>query len=160
MKDKRGYLDTSVGFLLKQVSHAMHTQFERRLSEYGVTASQWVVLSIVKEGRATSPVEISKLIQIDNTAVTRLIDRLEKKGLVERANHPDDRRSVTVKLSVEGEQLYSKLVECSKATNKEFLRGVSKEEHAVLLSLLQRLAQNISCVESKQSQLKENSDAE
>lgn len=137
-----GYLNTSIGFWMRRVSSLMHTEFERRLSRYGITPPQWGVLSVVDSGEAKTPAALARVMQIDSTAVTRLIDRLEKKGLLKRAPNPPDRRSVAVELTESARELLPALEECSKQTNRAFLKGISSDEQRVLMGLLRRLAAN------------------
>ena len=127
---------------MRRVSNLMHTEFERRLNVHGVTPPQWMLLSIVDGGQARTPVEAARVMQVDSTAVTRLADRLEVKGLLKRVPSTTDRRSVAFELTAAAKKLLPSLVECSKDTNRAFLKGISKQEQRALIGILRKLAEN------------------
>ncbi|MBN8511320.1 MAG: MarR family transcriptional regulator, partial [Burkholderiales bacterium] len=74
----------SVGYLLNRVVVSMRREIEQRMAAHGLTAAQWYPLWRLKIGRPGSARELARDLGIDAGAMTRLIDRLVAKGLVER----------------------------------------------------------------------------
>jgi DNA-binding MarR family transcriptional regulator len=94
---------------------------------------------------AESPKSASELcrgISYDAGAMTRMIDRLESKGLICRNRRPDDRRVVYLELTEEGSRAYPRMREISMGVVNRFLRGFSQAEARQLEGLLSRMLEN------------------
>jgi DNA-binding MarR family transcriptional regulator len=74
--------------------------------------------------------------------MTRMIDRLEQKGLIRRVPHPEDRRAMTLELTVAGKALYPQLLSAKETVQAQFLRGFSVDEARQLERLLNRMLDN------------------
>jgi DNA-binding MarR family transcriptional regulator len=74
--------------------------------------------------------------------MTRMLDRLERRGLVRRVAHPNDRRASKLELTAEGKAVYPKLQAAGMKVLNRFLRGFTREEARQLESLLQRMLEN------------------
>jgi len=133
----------SLGYLLGNVRSEWITAVEKELKPFDLSAAQYIVLLKVGSGSATTPVEICRVLQYDTGAMTRLLDRIEAKGLIRREAHGGDRRCVALELTPEGEELYPKLIRIVKDMNKRALRGFTKDEAASLERLLKRVALNV-----------------
>ncbi len=86
--------DESPGYLMHLALHSMQAQIERLMFDHDLTAMQWRPLYILSRGRAATAADLARLMQVDNGAVTRMLDRLEAKGLVARERSTTDRRVV------------------------------------------------------------------
>ena len=78
----------------------------------------------------------------DPGAMTRLLDRLEKKGVLRRVRTKDDRRTARLELSAEGTRLYPRILEALVQVFNRLLRGFSKSEVQQLEQLLKRMVAN------------------
>jgi len=85
---------------------------------------------------------LCKGISYDPGAMTRMLDRLEQKGLIKRTPRPDDRRTMNLALTAEGKALIPKLAAAKEAVQARFLRGFSKSEVRTLEALLNRMLDN------------------
>jgi len=109
-----------------------------------VTSAQLIVIvNLAGRECATSASELCKGISYDAGAMTRMLDRLEAKGLVRRTRSPDDRRLVNLELTEAGQAAYPRLREVSMRVLNHSLRNFTREEARTLESLLQRLAHNV-----------------
>ncbi|MBV8502754.1 MAG: MarR family transcriptional regulator [Paucibacter sp.] len=135
--------DESVGYLLARAKQTIAAACDQRLSAHDLTHSQWVPLLKLSLCGKPSPVAtlVSEL-EIDAGAVTRLIDRLEAKGLVRRERSSEDRRVVLIHLTEEGERLASGLTAVLADVFNAHLKGFSREEWQLLLQLLRRFVAN------------------
>src|SRR3982751_3383225 len=115
---------------------------DRELSRFDITAPQLIVLASVANKEADSAAGLCKSISYDPGAMTRMIDRLEQKGLVRRVPNPDDRRAMNLELTSAGKALYPQLLEAKETVQAQFLRGFAKAEVQTLESLLKRMLDN------------------
>ena len=128
-----------IGQLLFQVSLAMRRHIESRMGEHGLTAAQWGPLWLLKIGSARSAQELTCLLGVDAGAVTRLLDRLEVKGLVARTRSQTDRRVVQLSLTDAGEAAVAHVPWVLADVNNQFLSGFSADEWQQLKHLLKRM---------------------
>jgi DNA-binding MarR family transcriptional regulator len=132
----------SVGHQLVHLMMLMRREVELRMAEHGLTDAQWKPLWMLKTGRAATANELAREMDIDAGAVTRMVDRLESKGLVERVRSAADRRVVHLRLSAAGEAAVKKVPFVLASVNNDFLRGFSEAEWKQLRRLLARMAIN------------------
>ena len=132
----------SVGRLLGRVKLAMGDALDRELAPFDITGAQLVILVALATGEAESAASLCRGISYDPGAMTRMIDRLEQKGLIRRTDHPDDRRRVGLELTAEGKAVYPKLRAALMAVQNRFLCGFSKSDVRQLEILLQRMLAN------------------
>jgi DNA-binding MarR family transcriptional regulator len=132
----------SVGRLFGRVKMAMGEALDRELAPFDITSAQFVILVSLATGEADSAAGLCRGISYDPGAMTRMIDRLEQKGLIRRAQLPDDRRKVGLELTPEGKAVYPKLRAASAAVQNRFLRGFTRSEVRQLELFLQRMLSN------------------
>jgi MarR family transcriptional regulator, multiple antibiotic resistance protein MarR len=80
------------------------------LSKFDISAPQLFVLASVANKQAASASTLCKSISYDPGAMTRMIDRLEQKGLIRRSPNPGDRRATNLDLTSAGKALYPQLL--------------------------------------------------
>jgi DNA-binding MarR family transcriptional regulator len=116
---------------------------DERLAGLEVSAAQLIIIAAVassEERRSSS--DLCKGISYDAGAMTRMIDRLESKGLIERKRCPNDRRLVYLELTEEGRAAYPTMREISLRVHNRFLRGFTSEEAGQLEGFLRRMLEN------------------
>lgn len=128
--------------LVNRLRMEMIEALDRRLSAYDISAPQLIVLSSLASGEGASAAALCKSISYDPGAMTRMIDRLEQKGLIRRVRDTGDRRLTNLQITAEGEALYPKLLAAKDEVQAQFLRGFSKEEIQMLEGLLNRMVAN------------------
>jgi DNA-binding MarR family transcriptional regulator len=131
--------------LVFQVTREQRAVIERRLARFDVTLQQASVLLRASgaHDQETSPHRLASALGTDNAGMTRLIDRLEAKGLVTRRSHPSDRRSLTIGLTEAGAGLAPSLGPVLSSVSRDMLAGLTAEERTQLASLLGRLLDNL-----------------
>lgn len=112
------------------------------MAEHGLTDSQWKPLWLIKAGIADTSFEMARQLNMDAGAVTRLVDRVVIKGLIERARSQTDRRVVHLRLTPAGEVAAAEIPHVLAAVNNDFLRGFSVSEWKLLQKLLSRMGAN------------------
>jgi DNA-binding MarR family transcriptional regulator len=128
--------------LVNRVRIELIDAMDRELAQFDITAPQLIVLASVANREADSASQLCKSISYDPGAMTRMIDRLEQKGLVRRVPRPDDRRAMTLEMTAAGKALYPQLLAVKESVQARFLRGFTKDEVAGLEKLLNRLLDN------------------
>jgi DNA-binding MarR family transcriptional regulator len=131
-----------VGPLIGRVRVALLDALDRALLPLNVTAAQYVVISTLVSGNADSASQICKGISYDAGAMTRMIERLEQRGLLRRVRVADDRRTQKLELTDEGKLLYPKARAAAMAVINGFLRGFTKTEARQLEGFLKRMLEN------------------
>jgi DNA-binding MarR family transcriptional regulator len=138
----RDQIVESVGYSLWQVALAMRRETASRLLSLGLTEAQWRPLWMLKAGRADTAQVLARLLGVDAGAMTRMLDRLEAKGLIERVRSVTDRRVTQLRLTASGEAATEGLPEVVAGVNNDYLLGFSRDEFEQLKSLLARMRAN------------------
>ena len=128
--------------LVNRVRVELVDALDRELAPFDISAPQLFVLSSVANREADSAAGLCKSISYDPGAMTRMIDRLQQKGLVRRVPHPDDRRAMNLELTVAGKALFPQLVSAKDRVQAQFLRGFSEDDARTLEALLHRMLAN------------------
>ena len=134
--------DKGIGRLLSRVKMEMHEALDRELAPFDITSAQYVILVNLAGNEVDSAAELCKGVSYDPGEMTRLLDRLERKGLIRRARCPDDRRRVILELTAEGKAVYPKLVATYVEVLNRFMHGFTKTDARQLETLLSRMLAN------------------
>ena len=132
----------SVGHHLVSLVQMMRREVELRMARHDLTDAQWKPLWLLKSGRATTAIELAREACVDAGAVTRMIDRLEDKGLIERARSETDRRVVHLRLTPAGEAAAARIPHVLASVNNDFLQGFSEREWKQLRCFIERMSAN------------------
>jgi DNA-binding MarR family transcriptional regulator len=128
----------SIGYLMKRGHSLLLDVLEPVLEKHGFTFVQYVILSWLRDGIALNPKDICFQFRHDSGALTRVIDQLAERGLLERIRRDRDRRKVDLQLTAAGrgtiqsliplvvEKLNLALVDFSSAEVEDFLRLLIK----------------------------------
>ena len=149
----------SIGALLSRVKVEMLTALDRelaqdkRLAPLEMSAAQWIIVANLAAGpgEPKSATDLCKVISYDAGAMTRMLDRLEAKGLIRRTRSSQDRRLLKLELTEEGRGAYPRMREIAMTVANRFLRGFSKAEARQLEGLLNRMLENGQGMEARAS---------
>ncbi|BFG75127.1 MarR family transcriptional regulator [Paraburkholderia terrae] len=136
------HLESSLGYYLTKARNVLVERTDRAVAHLGLTTQQIGVILLLSCGRATTPFELSRAMSYDSGSMTRMLDRLEKKGLIARSRSDKDRRIVKLGLTAQGQQAASQLPEIGADVLNEQLRGFSGADLATLIDLLSRFIAN------------------
>ena len=87
--------------------------------------------------------ELAQSTNRNRANVTRIVDILEKKGLVERRDDPNDKRVFRIYLTDLGKSLKKETAKCAAQSNEDALKGVSAEEREIAIGVLQKILKNL-----------------
>jgi DNA-binding MarR family transcriptional regulator len=131
----------SIGGLLSRVKMKLMDALDAELEPLGISSAQYVILVNLANG-VDSASGLCRSVSYDPGAMTRMIDRLEKKGLVRRVPCSEDRRVMRLALTDEGKAVYPHLVERAAKVLNARLRGFTRDDVRQLEHLLERMLGN------------------
>ena len=135
--------EESIGYMMRRILSAVGQSVEIRLCGPGSpTYPQWVPLHKLHMGKVTTVAELARECELDTGAMTRLLDRLEAKGLCRRVRSVADRRVVHIELTDEGRAAAREVPEILSHVQNEHLAGFSNEEWEQLKGYLRRILDN------------------
>ncbi len=103
------HLTQSIGFHLNKARNSLLLEMDSALRPLDINGQQMGILLSLNRGMATTPFEISKLLGIDSGLMTRMLDKLEEKRLLERSRSIDDRRVVNLILTEKGKAVATQI---------------------------------------------------
>ena len=135
---------SSLGLLFRQVRDAMWARMAGELARSGhdLTFSQYITLRKLSTG-TTGVTDLARAADLNPGAMTRLLDKLEAKGLVARVADPADRRAVHIHLIDAGRAIWRDIDQCGKRVHDAALAGLSDSERNTLTALLERVRDNL-----------------
>jgi DNA-binding MarR family transcriptional regulator len=134
--------EDSVGYLMRQILNRVAQEIERQLAHTDLTNAQWIPLFKIFSGQATTVAELARGCHLDAGAMTRMLDRLEAKGLCTRVRSETDRRVVNIALTPSGSKAASDIPEILSGVQNAHLAGFSAEEFETLREYLRRILNN------------------
>jgi DNA-binding MarR family transcriptional regulator len=129
----------SVGFMLIKARNLIVAEMDAPLRELDITSQQMGILRSLMHGVAKTPFELSKLLGIDTGLMTRMLDKLEAKALLERSRDVEDRRVINLTLTQKGRQTAAQIPEIAPHVLNTRLRNFSHAEFEELGRLLRKL---------------------
>jgi DNA-binding MarR family transcriptional regulator len=133
------HLRESLGFALHRTYMRMKVLSARRLRSHGLTPDQFAVLATLWDNPGLSQGEIARLLIKDAPNVTRIVDRLEHKELVERREDPSDRRAYRIYPTRSGRALHKTLGQKVLDLRAEMFQSLTDKEQANMRKLLDKL---------------------
>lgn len=135
-------LDDSIGYLMRQIVATVSQITDERMAEYGLTDAQWKPLLMIQQGQCKTAAELSRMACSDAGAVTRMLDRVEAKGLVQRTRSAEDRRVINIGLTEEGCRTAALVPHVLADVLNAMLTGFTEAEALQLKGMLQRVLAN------------------
>ena len=143
--------EISVGYMMRRVLASILTDADQELAAWDVTHAQWMPLFKLYNCGQSTVAGLARDLQLDPGATTRLLDRLEGKGLLRRDRSTSDRRVVHVALTPEGQAIASQVPEVLCRVLNRHLSGFTHDEWMLLRSLLERILANGEALRLSQS---------
>ena len=131
-----------VGAFIGRARRTIVEAIDLTLAPLDISHAQWIVVMLLGDGAASTAAELCKILIYDPGAMTRLLNRLEKKGVLRRVRAKGDRRTARLELTADGKRLYPRIVEALVEVFNHLLRGFSKSEVHQLEDLLERMVSN------------------
>lgn len=146
MNKKKEKLDDVVYFLIEQTDRKAKAHSAQAFLQAGIdiTVEQWVLLKLIEQNAEISQNELAEKATKDAASITRMLDILQKKGLVQRLDAPNDRRKYLLALTAQGQALIAQHMNLVLGLRKQGVKGFSKQELEALKGMLLRIQSNLS----------------
>lgn len=112
---------------------------ERGYSNYKLNNKQYVLLTLIAQQREVKPSELAKQMQITKSAVSQQLAKLEQEEFIVRKQHPNDKRTVTIKLAEKGVHYKEEMEKFTAEIAERYQQNISEKELKKLLETLKRL---------------------
>ena len=142
-----GPLDSYLPYLLNRAGSRIATSFSERVRPLGATLQMWRVLAALREKDGRRMGDLSETTSIEVSTLTRLVDTMEKKGLVDRRRDGDDARAVLLHVTPAGRRLTERLLPIAEHYEKAALAGFNAAEADKLRTALRRLYANMEALD-------------
>lgn len=133
-------LNQCINYLLTTAQHAVFQKMSTNLAPYDLTPVQYGVLYCLWEMDKTNPKEIAEELQLENSTISGVLERMEKKELIVRNISTEDRRFIQIGLTEKAKTLRDGVLETVENVNQEVLSVFSQEEQELLKKYLRILA--------------------
>jgi DNA-binding MarR family transcriptional regulator len=134
----------TLGLLFRQVRDAMWARMAEELDTLGhdLTFSQYMTLKKLADGTA-GVTNLARAVDLNPGAMTRLLDRLEAKGLIARVADAGDRRALNIHLTDAGLAIWQDINQCGMRVRERAMHGMSEAEREQLMRLVTQARDNL-----------------
>ncbi len=138
-----GPLDSYLPYLLNRAGARIAASFSDKVRPLGATLQMWRVLAALREQDGRRMGDLSATTSIEVSTLTRLVDNMEKKGLVARRRDPQDARAIVLHATPAGRRLTQRIVQIAERYETVALAGFNAAETEILKAALRRLYVNM-----------------
>lgn len=129
-----------INYMLTVAQHEVFQQLATRLEVYDITPGQYGVLNYLWENGQGTPKDLAQVLVLETSTISGVLDRMQKKGLIDRQIAANDRRSIEVVLTPESERIKDGVLKIVEDLNHSVFEGVAPEDKEVLFTQLRRIA--------------------
>lgn len=137
-------LNDCICFITNTASKKISDEFNTRLEDSSTTRVQWMALYFIGEIDGIIQKELSQKMNVQESSIARLIDRMEKENLCYRIRDVKDRRITRVRLTTLGEALREELLPLGQSFHNEATQDISQVELAIFKKVLDQMVRNLS----------------
>lgn len=133
-------LERHLGYWMRLVSNEVSGTFARSLSEHDISTAEWVALSKIGQTPGLMSSALAASMSMTRGAISKILDKLESKALIERSASPDDSRVQLLSLTRNARRLLPVLTKVANSNDEQFFSALDEDERTALRALLQKLA--------------------
>ena len=141
---KKLELETNIPYQINRLAFRMNRRLERSLRKHDLSISNWRIMSVLNFNSTATVNELSDYAMIEQSTLSRMLQRMEKDGLLSIRAASDDARVREIQLSTVGREKFMAVRDIIFEHIDRILAGVSDDEKAALLSLILKLQHNAS----------------
>jgi DNA-binding MarR family transcriptional regulator len=131
-------LDEHLGYWLRCLSNFVSHTFAERLEAQGISVEQWVVLRTLYDNQGATLNEAARLVGVDKSTLSRMVERLVQRGLATRSEGRD-RRSVGLALTAAGKKMVLQSAKLADENDEAFFHTLSSRQREEFLSTIKQL---------------------
>ncbi|MBX3579570.1 MAG: MarR family transcriptional regulator [Rhizobiaceae bacterium] len=134
----------SLGFLLHDATRLLRRRFEQRAGIHGLSAAQWRLLVAVVKDEGVAQARLAEVLEVEPISVSRLVDRMEAAGWIERRSDSTDRRVRTIHPTDKCRALFQTIRAYAAEVYDEAFRGMAGPERQAVMAGLAAIISNLS----------------
>lgn len=135
--------EDSVGYLIAVTRTRMFRALDLEFAKFDFTAAQWPILRSVADGETPTAADLCRRLNYDTGSMTRMLNRLEQKGVIVREPSAADRRVVQLRITPAGRKIHRKLRDATIRVLNHMVRGIEPQDIHRLHELLERMQGNL-----------------
>lgn len=141
MNKQKFDLHETLSFVVNSTGRALNNKLARAFAKAGfdITVEQWEILVVLWKRDGQCQHELATFTSKDRPSVTRILDNMEKRGLLTRTPSKEDRRNKHINLTAKGKELHDPLMKIANHFGKTFLKGLDEKEVEATKALLKRI---------------------
>jgi len=136
-------MNDSLGFLISDTGRTVRKVFNERARRNGITRPQWRALVHLKRQPGLKQATLAEFLDVEPISLSRMIDRLEESGMVERRSDPQDRRAWCLHLTEKSEPFFAQMQELSDELHSDMMAGMDAGAQAQLGQMLTQVRDNL-----------------
>ncbi|HEY7977521.1 MAG TPA: MarR family transcriptional regulator [Rhizomicrobium sp.] len=129
-------LEAHLGYWLRFVSNSVSAAFAQKLAAHDVSVAEWVAMRLIHGRPGVSATAIADEMGMTRGAISKIVARLEERGLIARAPLPEDARGQALRLNAKGARLLPQLAAAADRNDSEFFDDLPPEDRAAMLRIL------------------------
>lgn len=145
-------LSRSLGFLVHDVARLMRRAFDRRVKHLGLTRSQWFVVAHLFRTDGQTQRHLADELDLQRAPLSKLLDRLESGGWIERRADPDDRRANRVYITKKIDPLMVEGVAVGEKLTDDIFSGIDENAREEFLTILAQAKSNLIAIEQEDAE--------
>ncbi len=138
-QSKNSFVSGYLLYLLAASSERASAQFHAKVRENGLRVPEWRVLACLVDGEARMITRLAEFALMEQSRMTRIVDQMAARNLVERVADAGDKRRVRVRLTDQGQELATRLVKDAQAHETQLLSSLADTDAARIKTVLQSL---------------------
>lgn len=135
--------ENTFAILVHDVARQLRVLIDTKVEPYKLTRLKWLTLAILDRKDGISQAELAEHLDLDRSAVGRLLERMETRGFITRLRDEKDRRVIRIFIKDEAKPLLADLEKISADVRAQATAGLSKDEEKTLIEILLKIKQNL-----------------
>ena len=140
---ERENVERNFGFLMHDIARLLRTNYDRRVKRFGLTRSQWWVITNLYRNDGLTQSELAETLDIERASLGRLLDRLEANGWVRREPCSRDRRAKRVLLTDEVGPVMREMRAIAAGLRRDAMSGLKTDEQEAFVDVLLAIKSNL-----------------
>ena len=140
---ERENVERNFGFLVHDIARLMRMNYDRRVKRFGLTRSQWWVITNLYRNDGLTQSELAETLDIERASLGRLLDRLEANGWVQREPCSRDRRAKRVRLTNEVGPVMREMRAIAAGLRRDAMSGFTANEQEAFVDVLLAIKSNL-----------------
>lgn len=135
--------ETSAGFLANHLARLFAHRLQARIADLGLAPAQFMTLLELWEGDGLTQSDLTQRLDVEQATMANTLKRMERDGLIERTNHPEDQRAQLVWLTRKARKLEAPAKAAAHAVNQAALADLPRTERKAVIDLMSAMIETM-----------------